>query len=184
MYLFIDSSTKNFYIGLYDSNKWVYKHSIPTNNNLTDLAVEEIFNALKICNVNPTDLTKIYVVNGPGSFTGIRVSSVISKSLTLLNDKITMYTISSLRLASCKFDDCVSLIDARSSLYYCLRKVDGKIVEENTLVPNNTTFDTKNIIIDYLNVDIFSNVDYCIRNNLFNQTDPLNYESLYIKAAF
>ncbi len=184
MYLFIDSSTKNFYLGLHKNNKWVYKHSIPTNNNLTDLAVEEIFKALKDCDASPNDITRIYVVNGPGSFTGIRVSSVISKSLTLLNDKITMYTISSLRLSSCKFDDCVALIDAKSSLYYCLRKVDGKVIEENSLIPNNSTFNTKNIIIDYLNIDIFSNVEYCIKNALFTETDPLNYESLYIKAAF
>ena len=58
--------------------------------------IEEMFNE---CSVDVNDVDKIIVVNGPGSFTGIRIGITIAKTYAwALDKKIT--TISSLEAMS------------------------------------------------------------------------------------
>jgi tRNA A37 threonylcarbamoyladenosine modification protein TsaB len=80
MNLFIDCTQKNFYLGIFENNSFVDKQIIPTNNNLTDIAIEYIGKLLTKNNLKKTDIKSIYLVLGPGSFTGVRVGILITQS--------------------------------------------------------------------------------------------------------
>ena len=95
MILFIDTHTELITIALktkenlfIKTKESEYSHSIYTMP-----MIEEIF---KENNLNVKDLEEIVVVNGPGSFTGIRIGLSIAKTIAYaLNLKI--HTISSLK---------------------------------------------------------------------------------------
>lgn len=94
MILFIDTHDELITIGLktetdlfVKTQESEYSHSIYTMP-----MIESIF---KENNLNIKDLNKIIVVNGPGSFTGIRIGVAIAKTLAYAL-KIDINTISSL----------------------------------------------------------------------------------------
>ena len=95
MILFIDTHTELITIALKTKNNLFiktkeseYSHSIYTMP-----MIKEIF---KENNLNVQDLDEVVVVNGPGSFTGIRIGLSIAKTIAYaLNLKI--HTISTLK---------------------------------------------------------------------------------------
>lgn len=113
--LFIDTSSSAAVVALYNNEKPI---SIIKEENMQDISshimpmIDKLFsnNNLKINQVN-----KIFVVNGPGSFTGLRIGVTIAKTLAW-SLKIPVVPISSLEvLASTTFesDYIIPYIDAR-----------------------------------------------------------------------
>lgn len=113
--LFIDTSTSTATVALYNNEKPI---SIIKEENMQDISshimpmIDKLFNNnnLRINQVN-----KIFVVNGPGSFTGLRIGVTIAKTLAW-SLKIPVVPISSLEvLASTYFegDYIIPFIDAR-----------------------------------------------------------------------
>ena len=87
-----------------------YSHSIYTMP-----LIESLF---KENNLDVKDLKKIIVVNGPGSFTGIRIGLTVAKTISYsLN--IPIYTISSLKayLVSSKLDNKMCVIEDSKGYY-------------------------------------------------------------------
>jgi tRNA threonylcarbamoyl adenosine modification protein YeaZ len=69
-------------------------------------------------NIKPTDIDKIMVVNGPGSFTGIRIGLTVAKTISYsLN--IPIYTISSLKayLVSSEIENKMCVIEDSKGYY-------------------------------------------------------------------
>jgi predicted transglutaminase-like protease len=77
--LFIDTTQKHLNICLFQGIEINIRKSIPTNNNLTDVAIEHIRKLLKYAKVQPNQIDNIYITIGPGSFTGDRIGSIIVK---------------------------------------------------------------------------------------------------------
>jgi tRNA A37 threonylcarbamoyladenosine modification protein TsaB len=65
---------------LFEKTKIYDKFSIETNNNLTDIVVELIEKLLKKNKIRKSDIKAIYLTLGPGSFTGVRVGTLIAKA--------------------------------------------------------------------------------------------------------
>ena len=117
--LFIDTSLSDVSIALLKDNKIISKivKSIP--NEHSKYALIYIEKVLKEANINPNEVNHIMVVNGPGSFTGIRIGLTIAKVYAyLLNIKVTL--ISSLKTLALSEEGeyILSLIDARNNNYY------------------------------------------------------------------
>ena len=76
---------------------------------------------LKQNNLEPNDIDKIIVVNGPGSFTGIRVGVTIAKTYaySLKKEIVTISSLEAMAISS-KEDDIIKvpLIDARRGYVY------------------------------------------------------------------
>lgn len=89
--------------------------------NTNDLSTKVFFmldNVLKESKCDLKDLNKIFVVNGPGSFTGIRIGLTIAKTVAW-SLGIDLIPLSSLELmASSSNELTVSLIDARRGYVY------------------------------------------------------------------
>ena len=75
--------------------------------------------ALDSLNLRVNDIDDIYVVNGPGSFTGIRVGVTIAKTLAWSLNK-PIYAVSELQLiaSSSKKQAIIPMIDARRGFVY------------------------------------------------------------------
>lgn len=99
-----------------------YSHSIFTMPLIKELLDEN--------NVNTKELKKIVVINGPGSFTGIRIGLTIAKTLAYsLN--IDVVTISSLTayLVSCESStDKMCIIEDPKGYYISVFDKDNKVV--------------------------------------------------------
>ena len=113
--LFISTATKRLIVSVIKDNNVVYNYNEYNDNTLSERIMPVIDEAFTKSNITANDIDKIYVVNGPGSFTGIRVGITIAKTIAwALNKEI--YTISSLELLSSSNVDTkyiMPLIDAR-----------------------------------------------------------------------
>lgn len=113
--LFIDTSTTTATIALYNDRKQIL---IIREDNMQDISshimpmLDKLFTS---ANIKINQINKIFVVNGPGSFTGLRIGVTIAKTMAWsLN--IPVVPISSLEvLATTPFegDYIIPFIDAR-----------------------------------------------------------------------
>lgn len=117
--LFIDTSTNKLIIGLYKDKKQLYLINEDANNDLSSRVLPNIKIALDSLNLRVNDIDDIYVVNGPGSFTGIRVGVTIAKTLAWSLNK-PIYAVSELQLiaSSSKKQAIIPMIDARRGYVY------------------------------------------------------------------
>ena len=95
--LFISTYDKLITIGLLLNGKVLEKLENLSNQNHSVLVMPMIDNILKNNNIKVNDLNEIIVVNGPGSFTGVRIGVTIAKTLALTLN-IPIKTISSLEI--------------------------------------------------------------------------------------
>ena len=175
MILFIDTHTELITIALKtNDNLFIktkeseYSHSIYTMP-----MIEESF---KENNLNVKDLDEIIVVNGPGSFTGIRIGLSIAKTIAYaLNLKI--HTISSLKaylISSDINEEKMAVIEDNKGYYVCaFDKNNNTIVEETYLEENPYQYKE----VDY-RLDINKIIEYC---NKFESENPHHIKANYIK---
>ena len=117
--LFIDTSLEDVSIALVKDDKELSlihenipgKHSIYVTKYIDDI--------LKENNLSPGSVDEIIVVNGPGSFTGIRIGVTIAKMFAYL-ENIRIVTITSLkaRVIGEKSNYLLTTIDAKHGNYY------------------------------------------------------------------
>lgn len=79
--LFIDSSRKSLSIALVDDDKLLFVSNIESHSKHSNYLLSEIKNILTTQNININDIDNYIVLNGPGSFTGIRVGITVCKTL-------------------------------------------------------------------------------------------------------
>ena len=77
--LFLDTSSKKLVVYLVKDKDVLYFKELETTNDHSKYLVPFIDEALKQNNLSPKDINKIYVVNGPGSFTGTRIGVTVGK---------------------------------------------------------------------------------------------------------
>ena len=169
--LFIDTSFSDVSIALLKDNKIINKivKSIP--NEHSKYAITYIEEVLKISDITPNEVENIMVVNGPGSFTGIRIGLTIAKIYAyLLNIKVTL--ISSLKTLALSEDGeyILSLIDAKNNNYYLGLYDDNynEVLKEHF----SNLDEVYEIIAKYSNIKIVSNSNLNIDNyTLINELD-------------
>ena len=135
--LFLDTSSSNMIIGIYEDDKELYLNIEKSNNDLSEKLLPSIKEALESINKEINHIDNIYAVNGPGSFTGIRIGVTVAKILSWsLNKKIN--TISELELlASGNYEKkyIVPMIDARRDYVYAgIYDNNGNIVYKDSYI--------------------------------------------------
>lgn len=118
--LFIDTCSSKLIIGLFKDNKLIEKIEKLSNNDLSSQTLPYLDRLLKKNNLNPNDVDKIFVINGPGSFTGIRIGVTIAKMMawTLNIDIVTISELELLASTPFKTDYIIPYIDARRNAVY------------------------------------------------------------------
>lgn len=139
-YLFINTSTKKLVISIIVDNEIKFSYIDDNNNDLSSRIMPIIDEAFKKTNLKPEDIDTIFVTNGPGSFTGIRIGLTIAKVMAW-GLKIKVVPISSLELmASIDTDkDYIApLIDARRDYVF------AGLYDKNL----NSIIEDKHILLD------------------------------------
>ncbi len=120
MILYIDTSSNFLYTGIVEKDKIICEIKKEYGHTLSEYALPEIVSMFEKNNIEPNQITKIVVVDGPGSFTGIRIGITIAKVYAWsLNIPIT--TITSLEAMMLSNQDNkikVPIIDARRGFVF------------------------------------------------------------------
>jgi len=129
--LAIDTSNYALGIAVIDEEKVIGEYITNVKKNHSIRVMPSIETLLKDCDLKPSDLTKIVVAKGPGSYTGVRIGVTIAKTLAwTLN--IPLVGVSSLAILASSvgryFQGSVSpLFDARrGQIYTGLYQYEGK----------------------------------------------------------
>lgn len=126
MILYIDTSSNYLYTAIVDNKKVRKEIKREYGHNLSQEALPEIVSMFEEEKISPKEITKIMVVNGPGSFTGIRIGITIAK-VYAWSMSIPTTTITSLEaMAATSKNDMVRvpIIDARRG--YCYAAIFDK----------------------------------------------------------
>ena len=126
--LYIDTSTDYLYTGIVSDNILLAEVKQKFSHDLSKYALYEISEMLKKVNINPTEVDKIIVVNGPGSFTGIRVGMTIAKiyAYTLKKKIISISSLDAMQISISSNNLIVPVIDARRGFVYAGIYQDNK----------------------------------------------------------
>lgn len=118
--LYIDTTTSYLYTGIVVEGKLIEEIQTDFGKDLSSVALKKISEMLEKSNLKPNDIDKIIAVNGPGSFTGIRVGVTIAKTYAYsLKKDITTITSLEAMAASCTDDSYkIPIIDARRGYVY------------------------------------------------------------------
>ena len=180
-YLFIDTCSNCLIISTIINDKIDY-FFIDKNNNDTSSKVMKVLKDA-VDDINTVD--KIFVVNGQGSFTGIRVGVTIAKTIGFCLN-IPIISLSELELLVSTNTDTkynVSLIDARRGYVYAgiydnnlnVYLKDQYILASNIKYPDNYT-----IIDNYDNIDLLKIIK---KHEFDNPINPHDLKPNYLKKT-
>ena len=133
MILYIDTTTSYLYTGIVSNNKLLKEIKEDCGKDLSKSALNKIKEMLDSLKLRPSDLNRIIVVNGPGSFTGIRIGVTIAKTLaySLNIPIITVSSLEAMMISSDSLNYKVPIIDARRGYVYAA--IYDK--DNNTILP-------------------------------------------------
>ena len=117
--LFLDTASFFINIALIEDEQVLDHYQEKNNHQLSDRILPLLNDFFQKNNLKAQDLDKIYVANGPGSFTGIRVGLAVAKTIAW-DQKIPIYAISTfLLLASSSTKGLVMAIPDRNDYGFC-----------------------------------------------------------------
>lgn len=150
--LYIDTSSSYLYTGIVCDNHLVVSVKENLGQDLSRVALPKIVSMFETNKLQPKDIDKIIVVNGPGSFTGIRVGLTIAKVYAWsLNIPITTITSLEAMSVSCKYNGpIVSIIDARREYSYVSIYNKEKCILKPQYIKNELITKELNQLDDYI----------------------------------
>lgn len=133
--LFFDTSSDLLKVSLIKDNKIIFDKELHTKNDHSSYLVPTIDEAFKSNNIDFKELDEIIVSNGPGSFTGTRISIAVAKTYAF-SFNIPVYMISSLEeliYDNDGYDFYVPIIEEKKeNLYFSIFDKDKKRVMDDT----------------------------------------------------
>ena len=207
MFLILDF-TKSLKIAVISKETLIQKE-LNSKKNISEILIFEIEKFLKKTKVNIKKIKSIYIITGPGSFTGIRSAITFAKSLKLIM-KLNIYGLSKFQIINSKIKinkfnktRCILLYFKNKQLFSQTFK-GYKAINEARLINldkeklkfnNEITYIYDNILLksslgsEFLErkdnshfVDYnFKEINELIVNNMIDNTDP---KPLYISSYY
>ena len=133
--LFFDTSSDLLKVSLIKDDKIIFDKELHTKNDHSSYLVPTIDEAFKSNNIDFKELDEIIVGNGPGSFTGTRISIAVAKTHAF-SFNIPVYMISSLEeliYDNDGYDFYVPIIEEKKeNLYFSIFDKNKKRVMDDT----------------------------------------------------
>ena len=167
--LFIDTSTTTLNVGLIKDDLLIDKSSMSSSEH-SKYTMSEIEKLFKNSNIAPKSVDKIMVIDGPGSFTGVRIGVTIAKTYAWAC-KINVVPISTLKayaLSLDGYDYYIPLIDARRGYVY------GAIYDKNYDAAVKDT---------YVELDKLKSVADNLENVVFISNDKFNFALILLISS-
>lgn len=189
--LLLDSSNTKLAVGIAKDDILLDKIYYDAWQRQSEFMIQEINNILSRNKILPSQINEIIVTDGPGSYTGVRISLTIAKVVGVLNENVKIYLLSSLEILKDKNNLSICLMNARSNRSYV------GIYKDNEVILNDCVLENKNIeklIEKYKNISICGETEYLglksckydIFNNMLDikkHKDPVK-DVLKIKAVY
>ena len=189
--LLLDSSNTKLAVGIAKDDILLDKIYYDAWQRQSEFMIQEINNILSRNKILPNQINEIIVTDGPGSYTGVRISLTIAKVVGVLNENVKIYLLSSLEILKDKNNLSICLMNARSNRSYV------GIYKDNEVILNDCVLENKNIeklIEKYKNISICGETEYLglksckydIFNNMLDikkHKDPVK-DVLKIKAVY
>ena len=180
--LFIDTHAKNVHIILYKDSSILEDLEVVTANQHSEVTMPTIAKILSNNNLDAKDLNGIIVVNGPGSFTGVRIGVTIAKTFAYVLN-IPIRVIDSLLLKAICINSDSKIVSEPDRNGGYIGKFNGKneAISEYTYLNKNAYKELKENNIVYEDVDI----DYVKVFEFLSKQDPINAHAvkpLYVKG--
>lgn len=154
-YLFIDSATATLVVAIIIDEEIKYIYNEHVDKDMSSNLMPVVAEAFKVSGIKPKDLDKIFAVNGPGSFTGIRVGLTVAKTMAWALD-IPVVPVSSLEVMASGTPDkhTIALIDARRGYVYAgaYDKELNNIYEDKHILLSDIDF--KGTFVSYDDVSV------------------------------
>lgn len=178
--LYLDTSSSFLYCAFFCNKKIVFEITKKLEKKMSECVLDTIKTKFDENNLSTNSVNKIILVNGPGSFTGVRIGITIAKvyGFALNVPIITISSLYAMALSSSKDSYHIPLIDARRGFVY------AAIYDTNY----NTILEPKYMLLSDLQSYIKKNNikgDY-ISNDLFDlNTDKYtpNYEKIVFMCS-
>lgn len=166
--LLIDTSLSDVSIAILKENEVLSNITKEIPNQHSIYTVSFINQCLEASSLKPSDIEQIMVVNGPGSFTGVRIGVTIAKVYAyLLNIPIICLSSLKIRALSIEHQYCLSIIDAHHNNYYI-----GLYNKENQeVIPEQ--FTNQSQVLDYINK----------YHPIIVSASPMNLDSIQVEQA-
>lgn len=164
--LFISTFSELITIGLLKDGKEIDRLEQVSSRNHSVYTIPMIEELLDKNEIKTNYLNEIIVINGPGSFTGVRIGVTIAKTLAYTLD-ITIKTITSLEAYAVSYTSDKNKLVAISDLK---GKYIGYFTKDNDLLSNYIYLNNK----EY-DKYIEDKKEYLIENDSFNLNDIYNY---------
>ena len=118
--LYIDTSSSFLYSAIYKNNTIISEVKEEYGQSLSEVTLPKIVEMFTNNNLSPKDVNKIIVVNGPGSFTGIRIGVTIAKvfAWTLKIPITTILSLEAMSISSETNSYHVPIINARRGFVF------------------------------------------------------------------
>lgn len=114
MSLFIDTASSRLIVSLINDNQLLFYYNELEGKEISGKTMVIIDEAFKKVGIKPNDIDDIYIVTGPGSFTGIRVGLTVAKVMGYsLNKRVIPISELELMASGVDSDSIVPIIDAR-----------------------------------------------------------------------
>ena len=111
--LFLDTSSKKLEVILVKDNEVLSKKELESINDHASHLVPFIDEVLKENSMTTKDINKVFVVNGPGSFTGIRIGLSTLKAFSFVDNK---------KIFSLSSSDLLTYVAYINSEYYTTKQ--------------------------------------------------------------
>ena len=159
--LYIDTNDTEIVIGLYKDGAILDSRIKPSTRNHSDFTMPLIKEILDSNNITVKDLKEVLVVNGPGSFTGVRIGVTIAKTLAYTLN-IPIKTMTSLEMYACgekELDKKLVIIRDVKGVFFGLFNKENEQVGELEYKSNQefeeyiSTNDLSNNIVEEKTID-------------------------------
>ena len=147
--LLIDTSTSNLTVSIINNQEVIYKYQETILSDMSSKLLPIIDNGLKELDLKLGNIDKIFVVNGPGSFTGIRVGVTVAKTIAwaLKKEIIPLSSLELIATTDTLKRYIVPMIDARrNNVFAGIYDNNLNCIKEDKLV---STEEISNLNSDY-----------------------------------
>lgn len=193
--LFFDTSSNTLILALIKDNKILDMITLDVPRAHSEYAVDKLKNIMEENSLQPTDIDKIFVVNGPGSFTGIRIGVTIAKTYAyaLKKDIVPISSLKMKILEYSNYDNYISIIKDKKDLYYLgiydknYNTICEELIKEEDMNKKIEMLNGNNKIVktdledeNRKNMDILSIVNYY---NKMDTSNPHSVNPNYLKEV-